>query len=178
MEVPGLDATILTDVQRQALHAAVVLLIDDAFESLRVDGSLEESSIASYLPPRFRHRYTELTFRGLLVALIEVGGRLARTDTPQLRCLAEVLALHIVVEHADVWFESQGHPLPSWGDYEDLAFEDADFELLYQPEWDGIEDPPSEVARSLGMVNLHPDDWFSPFRQDEPVHPYLADGAS
>lgn len=170
-----IDSNFLTAPQREALHASVVLLIDDALESLRTDGNLEVSMVATYLPPRFTHRYTEVTYRALLVAVADVGGQLARTDTPALRCLAEVLALHMIIEHADVWLESQGELIPEWGPYQDVAFEDTDFELLYLPEWDGIEDRSSEVAKAHGMVNLHPDDWFKPFWSDEPVHPYLAD---
>jgi hypothetical protein len=168
-------ADVLPDVKRQAMHAAVVLLLDDAFESLARNGDLSESMIAWYLPERLERHYTDVLYRGMLVAIANVGGQLAGTDAPALRCLADEMALHVIIEHAGVWLEDHGELDEGWGDYEDRVFEDVDFELLYDPAWDGIEDPDSDVARQEGMANLHPKDWFKPFRPDEPVHPYYAD---
>jgi hypothetical protein len=169
------DSDILSATKRQALHATVVLLLDDAFEVLATSGELHESRLASYLPPRLERHYTESLHRGMLVALTTVGGQLASTDAPPLRCLAEELALHTIIEHAGVWLEIRGEHDEGWERYEDEVFEDTDFEFLYDPAWDGIESHESDVTRALGMANLHPDDWFKPFRTDQPVHPYHAD---
>ena len=45
--------------------------------------------------------------------------------------------------------------------YADVLFLDRDFELLWQPELDGIEG--DEPAEALCLVNLKPDRWFLPF---------------
>ena len=37
-------------------------------------------------------------------------------------------------------------------------------------QWDGVED--SELGRRLGVANLRFDEWFHPFRDQIPVHPY------
>ena len=43
----------------------------------------------------------------------------------------------------------------------DDVCDDADVELLYQPNFDGIED--GTVLVDFGFANLHPRDWFEPF---------------
>lgn len=166
---------VLTGTKREALHAAVALLLDDAFETLARNGDLNESMIVWYLPERLEPHYTEVLYRGMVVAVANVGAQFADTDAPTLRCLADEMALHVIIEHAGAWLENQGELDEGWVNYEDRVFEDTDFELLYDPAWDGIEDPDSDVARQGGMANLHPKDWFKPFRPAEPVHPYYAD---
>ena len=166
---------VLPDLKREALHAAVVLLLDDGFESLARNGDLSESMFVWYLPERLEHHYTEVLYRGMLVAIANVGGQLADTDAPLLRCLADEMALHVIMEHAGVWLKGRGELDEGWSDYEECVFEDTDFELLYDPAWDGIEDPDSDIARQTGMAHLYPKDWFKAFRSNEPVHPYYAD---
>ena len=169
------EPEVLTERKREALHAAVVILLDDAFQALSSGSDLSESMLVWYLPPRLESHYDEGLYRSMLVAIAHVGGQLAKTDSPSLRCLADEMALHIIIEQAGAWLETQGEPDEDWGLYEDCVFEDTDFELLFDPAWDGIEDPESDVARSKGMTNLHPKDWFKPFRPTEPVHPYYAE---
>ncbi len=166
---------VLSDLNRQALHAAVALLLDDGFETLASSGDLSESMLGWYLPPLLQPHYHEVLYRSMLVAIAKVGGQLADTDAPTLRCVADEIALHVIIEQAGAWLETRGEVDEGWDVYEDCVFEDVDFELLYDPAWDGIEDPDSDLARQEGMANLHPKDWFKPFRPDEPVHPYYAD---
>jgi hypothetical protein len=166
---------VLPKIKREALHAAVAILLDNGFEALASHGDLSDSTLVWYLPPRLEPQYHEGLYRSMLVAVANIGGQLATTDAPILRCLADEMALHVIIKQAGAWLETHGERDEGWGDYEDLVFEDVDFELLYDPAWDGIEDPDSDVARQEGMANLHPKDWFKPFRPDEPVHPYYAD---
>ena len=60
------------------------------------------------------------------------------------------------------------------GERYDLLFEDTDFEYLFIPARDGIEE--GEVGRHLGMGSLAFEDWFKPFGGGSrgPVHPYCA----
>ena len=59
----------------------------------------------------------------------------------------------------------------SFAAFEDVAFQDADHELLYDMTRDGLED--SSVGARLGIGHLHFDDWFEPFlNAPTPVHPY------
>lgn len=169
-----LPSDILPGRRRRALLAASATIIDEALDSLRSEGTLEASSLAWHLPPRFGYRYTEATYRCMFVAVIGLGHQLAGTDHPALRCTADELALNMLMEEADVWLtEVEAGPAGDWGGYIDSVFEDTDFEMLYDPSMDGIEDGDGGVAVYLQPANLHPDDWFKPFRADEPVHPYF-----
>ncbi len=57
-----------------------------------------------------------------------------------------------------------------FGAFEDAIYQDMDFEYLYEPEADGIED--SELGAELGIGNLRFSDWFKPFiNASMPVHP-------
>ena len=87
-------------------------------------------------------------------------------------CTAEELALHMMLNVAPRLLDqglvdvgAAAH-LPDHGDADrawallhDALFEDDDVLLLYRADLDGIEADP-RVAES----NLHPDDWFTPFR--------------
>jgi hypothetical protein len=59
--------------------------------------------------------------------------------------------------------------------FESVAFEDWDFEMLFEPAVDGVED--SSDPRD-GVVNLHFDEWFKPFNDERVIHPYLDEGQS
>lgn len=51
-----------------------------------------------------------------------------------------------------------------WERARDLLFGDADFLALYQPEFDGIEDPDDAINKAQGIgENLIPAHWFDPF---------------
>lgn len=60
--------------------------------------------------------------------------------------------------------------LPDGGDaeddfemYADSLFEDRDFEWLWQADLDGIESD-EDMRKLVGIANLHPSQWFLPFR--------------
>jgi hypothetical protein len=55
--------------------------------------------------------------------------------------------------------------------FEQLAYEDMDFELLFEPHLDGIED--TVAGQGMAIAYLHFDQWFTPFREENPVHPYV-----
>ena len=52
------------------------------------------------------------------------------------------------------------------------AFQDADFEILFNPQFDGMEE--DESVAHLALANLRFKDWFTPFQDEVPVHPYVA----
>ncbi len=91
------NTDVLTHHQREALRAAVVLLIDNAFDTLTSIGGLSESTIAWELPHRLQRHYDEALYRDLLVTVIGLGGQLTDTDVPQLRCVGEEFALYIIM---------------------------------------------------------------------------------
>ena len=71
-----------------------------------------------------------------------------------------------VAYHIDGVFMSNDFAL-----FQDLAYQDSDYEYLYELSLDGIEDSPVGVEH--GISNLHFDEWFIPFDNAQtPVHPY------
>jgi hypothetical protein len=135
-------------------HAAPPILIYELLEdmvALRRGESFADTTMADYLPPSHRHRYDQLFAKRFLA------------------CVGEELALHALIERA----ESMLNPGIADADFSALyeaAFEDEDFVLLFDPQWDGIEN--AEAGARLGVANLRPDAWFAPFRDEFSVHPY------
>ena len=56
------------------------------------------------------------------------------------------------------------------GHLEDLLFDDMDYELLYDPAHDGIEEDPA--AQPPGMASMRFTDWFRPFNDERTLPPY------
>jgi hypothetical protein len=153
-------------------HAAPPILIYELLEdvvALRRGESFADTTMADYLPPSHRHRYDQLFAKRFLACVYTVAWKLVSPDPQVLACVGEELALHALIERA----ESMLNPGIADADFSALyeaAFEDEDFVLLFDPQWDGIEN--AEAGARLGVANLRPDAWFAPFRDEFSVHPY------
>jgi hypothetical protein len=169
----------LARTHREALHTALNVLVDRFFDELpeMTTGEIDlaESSLASFLPPNYAPRYTLLFQKRFFACLLSVGWKLAqrRPRMPLLSCTAEELALRALIEQAKSVLEMRGVN-PDFDDFEDIAFQDLDHEILFDPSLDGLEDTAAGVQ--LGMGYLHFDDWFKPFDNAiTAVHPCAAD---
>ncbi|WP_405474417.1 tetratricopeptide repeat protein [Streptomyces canus] len=104
--------------------------------------------------------------------------------SPRPRSTGEEMALHLALEHAAAITEdspdlaeefTEGLPEQpddyDWFTCKDLLFEDHDVLMLYEPWMEGIEDPGDSVNQHMDMANLHPDDWFKPFRSADARDP-------
>jgi len=175
-----------------AIMSATETLVDHLFDDLR---ALEESGVenaAQYdgddllialdrLPPRFQHQYGPLFVRKFLVATVSVTERLAHPDEWRpLTTLVEELALHLLTIEAVVILEGGGLAhlaYPEWlGVFDDLVLEDSDYEMLYDPSLDGLDE--SAVGASAGMAPMSFSSWFRPYNHDRHTHPYASDDAS
>lgn len=165
------------------MHAAD-LLIDQLIEdivSLRsaenvaderdAGARIDETWVLCQLPSRFAARYTPLFAQMLLVAVVDVTGRLTKGWEP-LVCVAQELGLRLLFNLVEVVADTSGVALDEdWrGHLEDLLFEDVDHELLYDPAYDGIEDDPE--SQPPGMAPMRFEDWFKPFNHDRTMPPY------
>jgi len=160
----------------KALYEANTILIDEVLEDLtdlRAGTGFEHLGIADYLPPRYLTRYDDEFLRRFLMCLTSVGLKLRLPGFHPLGCVAEELALHAMIERARELLEEDGEE-DDYSAWEDYAFEDADFELLYDDVMDGIEESP--VGRRLGMAPMGFHDWFVPFSPPRVVHPYVDAG--
>ncbi|MFC5148935.1 hypothetical protein [Streptomyces aureoversilis] len=92
------------------------------------------------------------------------------------RCTGEEMALHLGIARARALERNRPRlvreaaaGLPEqrrdfdWSACSDVLFQDHDVLMLFDAALDGIEDSSSDVNQALGMVNLAPLDWFTPF---------------
>jgi len=169
---------VLPPSHREALFAAIDTLIDEFLDDvahLREGKPFAETWMKTFLPEKYLHRYNQLFARQFLACLMTVAWKLTSPDPQWLACVGEELALDALLRQAEIQLDVEGEHA-DFGDFEDVAFEDTDFKVLFDPAWDGIED--SEVGEYLRMANLHLADWFKPFRESDPVHPYVWDPES
>jgi hypothetical protein len=137
---------------------------------------LTDSCIAEELPRvAQRHLADPVWAVQLMHAFHLITARLKAGEIPYPRCTAEEMALHIALTVTDELVGDDAmepheayDTLPVEADdtdfelLRDVLFEDHDVLMLSDLELDGIENDP--VAEELGMVSLHPRDWFRPFR--------------
>ena len=160
------------------LWAAAQFWIDTAERDL--DVLLDE------LPPTARRYANDVWLRRFLQAFHDVRDRLATGQAEEMviaQCTADELVVHIITGHveaaiADGWLiepDAVGVQLPRFEEDDDqtwvrdqraLLLEDYDVLELYDPAMDGIEYSDNALAEQFGYANLHPDQWFLPFRDD------------
>jgi hypothetical protein len=112
------------------------------------------------------------------VTVLTVGYKLALPEplAPLPSCTAEELALHILIEQAKNQLRAEAIE-SDFSLFVSLAFQDLDFEVLYDMAMDGIED--TTVGTELAYDNLPFDNWFEPFlNATMPIHPYAAEDAT
>jgi hypothetical protein len=154
------------------MATAIQVLIDeflDDIAALKRGEQFADTGMAAYLPSAYGHRYNLLFAKRFLACVYAAAWKLHSPDPQALACVGEELALHALIQGAEAILENKG----TRADFDALretAFEDEDYILLFDPRWDGID--VSERGRRLGIANLRHDDWFEPFREEVPVHPY------
>lgn len=169
------DPRLLAEETKEAIADARDWLTDhlhmDAV-SLREGGSFDELLILDEVLPRcFAHRYSPELVERMIETVERVAGKLAGYPDTYLATTAEELAAHALIDQARAALEMSDeltdeqtataeHELD---ELHELAFEDHDVLLLFDPRFDGVES--SEIADAMGMANLHVDDWFEPFRR-------------
>jgi hypothetical protein len=153
------------------------------------DAEADEPPLIAHHLPRVAQPFLDDTawFVELQHAFHLVAARLAAGELPFPRCTGEEMALHAALSLASAITQGQvptGPVLPAVGmtgqewlalehecDQDDgwlsasfWLFADHDVLMLFDPQMDGIEDPESDLGLHMGVVNLHPADWFMPFR--------------
>jgi hypothetical protein len=158
---------------RDALLDASAMLIDESFNDIAglLGGEhFAGVTMADYLPPRYLSRYTPLFAKQFVACIITVGWKLRAPGYTPLACVAEELALAAIIQRAEALLDADGVE-PDFSEFEDTAFEDMDFQQLWDPKLDGLAD--DELGRDLGMASLDFKDWFKCFRPENRFHPYV-----
>lgn len=129
------------------------------------------------LPPRYALQYDARFARRFLVTAIALTTRLTEGSFQQLSCVAEELALRLLLREAEVTLDTFGlldeGVSSALECFADLVYEDMDHEWLYDDSMDGIDE--SEAGAVLGIAPMGIASWFTPFDKDRYVHPYAAD---
>jgi hypothetical protein len=160
---------------RDALIAAGRVLLDECI--LDVAAMLEGRPASrlfvdpDVLPPKYSGLYDVAFAKRFLVTLSTVCWKIAADEWYPASSVAEEIALDAVIyrglDHATS--DALADQLES---LRDAAFEDRDFEWLWDASADGIEDTP--VAKLMGMCGLRLAEWFDPFGNRGHVHPSCA----
>jgi hypothetical protein len=168
----------LTPIQKEALLFGIAHILQELLED--VAGPDDSSDFAAdELPPQFGGHYTKAFMRRFLVSAISMSHKLTHPNPSGPSCVAEEMSLYLFIEAAKTGleiFQDSGRQVTDrdldFSSFEDVMFQDPDFEMLFDLSLDGIED--SEVGARLGAGNLSPDEWFHSFRNTEPAHPFVA----
>jgi hypothetical protein len=184
-EDPETGEPVLNEASRRHLFEAAEMLVDQIGEDVRLlDAMLLRDPSAAvwnnlnwlhhYLPPMYAASYDYGFIRAFSVTVLTVIYKLGGPWTG-LSSVAEELAMHAVMESAEsqlALLKDEGVDVNEiefsvlW----DMAFWDLDYQALFDPELDGIQD--SEVGRQSGMANLDRSEWFVKFTgADTPPHP-------
>jgi hypothetical protein len=131
-----------------------------------------DSWVLHLLPPRFAVHYSPLFVQQFIIAFADISAGITRGWVHP-RCVAQELAVRILLDRTEDIAETFAIDVPHpWrGDLEEYLLEDLDHEYLYDPSADGFEDDPDFGPG--GMAPMGFPDWFTPFRADEPLPPYL-----
>ncbi|ADP79700.1 hypothetical protein [Pseudofrankia inefficax] len=144
----------------------IAALLMTRVDAVAADVVGREDGPLSRLPQAYGDHYTVDFARRLLVATVSVTGRLAEPDWIPIACLAEQLALYLVVEEAASLLDRYGlddDPRARYQFFEEQAFEnDAHLRLF---------DEAPELAGSRAGDPISA--WFTPFYDGFYVHPYV-----
>lgn len=171
----------LTPRTAAALWSAAQILADHAYDDVENHGDdpvdLEQGWILFDQLPAVTWRQDAVWRRQAARAFDDLASDLAEGRRPLPRCFAEEMALHLVLEDAaagveDGWIEPSPQviagqtPHPDDYDWEmagEVLFLDHDILTLFDPAFDGVEDPESEINERMRMGDMRPRAWFDTF---------------
>jgi hypothetical protein len=160
------------DILRDAADELRDELRED-IQALRDGAAYEETfAVRQHLPAGFARHYTPDLVAQWAGSVETVAHKFAGYPDTYLATSAEELAGHALIERCEELIEERAGQLDDpdalrekFSEVHDLAFEDHDVLMLFDASLDGIEDDP--VGEMLGVANLHPREWFTPFRSED-----------
>lgn len=168
-----------------ALVWATDVLVDQLFEDVQT--LTEEDTTAAEcdgplwhledLPARYALQYDSLFARRFLVTVVAMTTHFTDGSFQRLGCVAEELALRLLLNEAHVTLETFGllddGVSAALDAFADNVYEDMDHEWLYDDSMDGMDESP--IGEVLRVAPMGFKAWFSPFNRGRYVHPYAAD---
>lgn len=163
-------AEMLEDYAAEDLRGVAAMMIRDP----KLDIWEHLNWLRDYLPPMYAASYDYHFLRDFHITLVTVIYKLGGPWTG-LSTVLEQLAMRAILRAAEneaAVKADEGEDVSDIdvSDLWDIAFDDTDFFILFEPELDGLQH--SEVGRQMGMINLDRREWFN--QQDwaiTPPHP-------
>ncbi|GCD44713.1 hypothetical protein GKJPGBOP_04423 [Streptomyces paromomycinus] len=179
------DAGLLAEDAKLAAGALVYgthLLVDELFQDVQTL-TQTRSNVAECekplwlleeLPGRYALEYDAHFARRFLVTAIAMTSRFTSGTFQQLSCLAEELALRLLLREASVCLETFGlmdeSVAAALEAFTENVYEDMDHEWLYDDSVDEIDE--GAAGEALGVTPMAIGSWFTPFNKGRYVHPY------
>ncbi|MFI1253189.1 hypothetical protein ACH4U6_05175 [Streptomyces netropsis] len=168
-----------------ALIYATDVMVDELFEDVHTldqeDTNVGECDGPLWhledLPERYVLQYDTRFARRFLVTVIAMTTRFTDGSFSQLSCVAEELALRLLLNQTTANLELFGllddGVSTALDVFANNVYEDMDHEWLYDGSMDGIDE--GAVGSALGFAPMAFGAWFTPFNQGRHVHPSAAD---
>ncbi|QBI56166.1 hypothetical protein EKD16_22065 [Streptomonospora litoralis] len=180
-ECPDCESWTLTPRTADILHSALSMMADEAYDDMengdRPVTGMDDAWMFFGALPRFTWKMPVGWRRLMARTCDDLAGDLEAGHQPHPRCLAEEVVLMLALKN-----EAQAHwemvqdrddeaheALPKhrddydWDFCLEILFEDHDVMLLFDPRFDGVEDPDSELNRLQAMGDMRPQGWFNTF---------------
>ncbi|MFY7069400.1 hypothetical protein ACOQFV_26380 [Nocardiopsis changdeensis] len=189
VDCPDCESWTLIPRTADILYSALSMMADEAYDDVNngdrtVTGKDDAWMFFDTLP--WVTWQMPVQWRRLMArACDDLAEDLAAGREPRPRCRAEEVALFLALEsEAQVHLEmtqdredADHEALPehrddyTWDFCLDILFEDHDVMLLFDPRFDGVEDPGSELNRLQAMGDMRPQSWFENFGSQDPRDP-------
>jgi hypothetical protein len=172
--VNHLDAT--SPAEREIVRAALQALIDllfDLYAALPPSGppppDFAHDGLLTF-PPAYVQRYDRPFVRRAIVAAASLGQKLAGPGWFDLSSTMEEMLFGTIMESVQNTDVEIGDV---FDDLEDSVFQDLDYELLFDAQFDGIENDASNER--YAFANLRFEQWFDPFPNTSFLNYYFND---
>ena len=172
--VNHLDAT--TPDERKILQSALQALIDllfDFYEALPPSGPAPAGFAHDGMmvfPPAYVSRYDRPFVRKAIVAAASLGQKMSGHGWFDLSSTMEEMLFGTMLESVQNTDVEIGDV---FDDLEETIFQDLDYEMLFNAQFDGIENHPA--PERYAFANLKFDEWFQPFPNTSFLNYYFED---
>lgn len=152
-------------VTRRALGEAFAGVGDALLLDLRALRVAQEPSgrFIRLLPRKHAHAYDAEMLGRFADAFECLRSTVYASDHVEPDCTAEELVLGAILRTAENLVPGDERHRNEISHMYDEFFQDCDFEMLYDPQCDGVEDPRTALGHHLGVANLRIGDWFKSF---------------
>ena len=160
------------DMLRTALQALIDLLFD-LYEALPPSGPVPSDFKHDGLmvfPPAYIARYDRPFVRRAIVAAASLGQKLAAPGWFDLASTMEEILFGTIMETVQNTDVEIGDV---FDDLEESVFQDLDYEMLFNAQFDGIEN--DAMRERYAFANLKFDEWFKPFPNTSHLNYYFSD---